>query len=54
MDLMNNVFEEYLVKFVIVFINDILVYSWTMEVNELHLKIAMEKLREKKLYDKFS
>ena len=53
MDLMNKVFEEYLVKFVIVFIDDILVYSFTMEEYELHLKIVLEKLREKKLYGKF-
>ena len=54
MDLMNRVFEEYLDKFVIVFIDDILVYSRTMEEHELHLKILLEKLREKKLYAKFS
>ena len=54
MDLRNRVFEEYLDKFVIVFINDILVYSHTMEEHELHLKIMLEKLREKKLYAKFS
>ena len=49
-DLMNRVFEEYLDKFVIVFIDDILVYSCTVEEHELHLKIVLEKLREKKLY----
>ena len=54
MDLMNRVFEEYLDKFVIVFIDDILVYSCTMEEHELHLKIVLEKLREKELYAKFS
>ena len=54
MDLMNRVFEEYLVKFVIVFIDDILVYSRTMEEHELHLKIVLEKLMEKRLYTKFS
>ena len=54
MDLMNRVFEEYLDKFVIVFIDDILVYSRTMEEHELHLKLVLEKLREKKLYAKFS
>ena len=53
MDLINRVFEEYLGKFVIVFINDILVYSCIMEEHELHLKIMLEKLREKKLYAKF-
>ena len=54
MDLMNRVFEVYLEKFVILFIDDILVYSSTMEEHELHLKIVLEKLREKKLYAKFS
>ena len=53
MDLMNRVFEEYLDKFIIVFIDDILVYSRTIEEHELHLKIALEKLRENKLYAKF-
>ena len=54
MDLMNKVFKEFLDKFVIVFIDDILVYSRTMEEHELHLNIVLEKLREKKLYFKFS
>ena len=53
MDLMNRVFEEYLDKFFIIFINDILVYSRTMEEHELHLKIVLEKLREKKMYARF-
>ena len=53
MDLMNRVFKEYLDKFVIVFIDDILVYSRTMEEHELHLKILLEKLRKNKLYAKF-
>ena len=54
MDIMNRVFKEYLDKFVIVFIDDILVYSHTVEEHELHLKIVLEKLREKRLYAKFS
>ena len=54
MDLMNRVFEEYLDKFVIVFIDNILVYLRTVEEHELHLKIMLEKLGEKKLYAKFS
>ena len=54
MDLMNRVFEEYLDKFVIVFIDDILVYSHTREEHELHLKIVLEKLSKKRLYAKFS
>ena len=54
MDLMNRVFEGYVDKFIIVFIDDILVYSCTMKKHELHLKIVLEKLREKRLYAKFS
>ena len=53
-DLMNKVFEEYLDKFMIIFIDDILVYSHIVEEHELHLKVALEKLREKKSYSKFS
>ena len=53
-DLMNRVFEEYVEKFVIVFIDDILVYSHTVEEHELHLKIILGKMREKRLYAKFS
>ena len=40
MNLMNRVFEEYLDKFVIIFIDDILVYSCTVEEHELHLKMC--------------
>ena len=54
MDLMNRILKEYLDKFVIVFIDDILVYSRTMKEHELYSKIALKKLREKKLYAKFS
>ena len=54
MDLMNRVFEEYLDKFIIVFVDNILVYSRTMEEYKLHLKIVLEKLREKRLYTKLS
>ncbi|GJX31387.1 putative reverse transcriptase domain-containing protein [Tanacetum coccineum] len=54
MDLMNRVFHEYLDKFVIVFIDDILVYSKTREEHEDHLRIVLEILRQKKLYVKFS
>ena len=53
-DLMNRVFEEYVEKFVIVFIDDSLVYSCSMEEYELHLKIVFGKLRENRLYAKFS
>nr|GEY74195.1 putative reverse transcriptase domain-containing protein [Tanacetum cinerariifolium] len=54
MDLMNRVFHEYLDKFVIVFIDDILVYLKTRKEHEDHLRIVLEILRQKKLYAKFS
>ncbi|KAF5785586.1 putative nucleotidyltransferase, Ribonuclease H [Helianthus annuus] len=54
MDLMNRVFHEFLDKFVIVFIDDILVYSKSKEEHEYHLRTVLEILRQKKLYAKFS
>ncbi|GJY53543.1 putative reverse transcriptase domain-containing protein [Tanacetum coccineum] len=54
MDLMNRIFHEYLDKFVIVFIDEILVYSKSEEEHERHLRIVLEILRQKKLYAKFS
>ncbi|GJV83173.1 putative reverse transcriptase domain-containing protein [Tanacetum coccineum] len=54
MDLMNRVVHEYLDRFVIVFIDGILVYSKTREEHEDHLRIVLEILRQKKLYAKFS
>ena len=53
MDLMNRVFHEYLDHFVIVFIDDILIFSKSMEEHEEHLRIVFQILREKKLYAKF-
>ena len=53
MDLMNGVFRPYLDSFVIVFIDDILIYSRTKEELEHHLRIALGILKEKKLYAKF-
>nr|GFD44588.1 RNA-directed DNA polymerase homolog [Tanacetum cinerariifolium] len=53
MNLMNHIFHEYLDKFVIVFIDDILVYSMSEEEHEQHLRIVLEILRQKKLYAKF-
>jgi hypothetical protein len=44
MYLMNKVFMEYLDKFVVVFINDILVYSWSEEEHEEHLCLVLQKL----------
>ncbi|GJY22453.1 reverse transcriptase, partial [Tanacetum coccineum] len=54
MDLMNRIFYEYLDKFGIVFIDDILFYSKSEEEHEQHLRIVLEILRQKKLYAKFS
>nr|GEX71808.1 putative reverse transcriptase domain-containing protein [Tanacetum cinerariifolium] len=54
MDLMNRIFHEYLDKFVIVFIDDILVYFKKKEEHEEHFRIVLGTLRQKKLYAKFS
>ncbi|XP_057543228.1 uncharacterized protein LOC130821457 [Amaranthus tricolor] len=54
MDLMQRYFNPYLDKFVVVFIDDILVYSKNEEQHEQHLRIVLEKLRKEKLYGKFS
>jgi hypothetical protein len=54
MYLMNKVFMEYLDKFVVVFINDILVYSRTKEEHEERLRLVLQKLRDHKLYAKLS
>ena len=54
MDLMNRVFQPYLDQFVVVFIDDILVYSKTEEKHDEHLRIVLQVLREKQLYAKFS
>ena len=52
--MMNKVFMEYLDKFIMVFIDDILIYSKDEKEHERHLRLIMEKLREHKLYAKFS
>ena len=54
MNLMNSVFMEYLDKFVVVFIDDILIYSKNDEEHDEHLRLVLGKLREHQLYTKFS
>ena len=54
MDLMNRVCKPYLDKFVIVFIDDILIYSRNKSDHEQHLRLILELLRNEKLYAKFS
>ncbi|KAA0056043.1 DNA/RNA polymerases superfamily protein [Cucumis melo var. makuwa] len=53
MDLMNRVFRDFLDTFMIVFIDDILVYSKTEAEHEKHLRMVLETLRTNKLYAKF-
>jgi hypothetical protein len=54
MYLMNKVFMEYLDRFIVVFIDDILIFSKMMEEHEGHLRLVLEKLRSNHLYAKFS
>jgi hypothetical protein len=54
MYLMNSVFMDYLDKFVVVFIDDILIYSWTEEEHVDHLRKVLQRLREHQLYAKLS
>jgi hypothetical protein len=54
MNLMNKVFMEELDKFVIVFINDILIYSNSQEEHRHNLRIVLGRLRAHQLYAKFS
>ncbi|KAL8148130.1 hypothetical protein AgCh_005467 [Apium graveolens] len=54
MDLINRVFKKYLDKFIIVFIDDILIYSKTEEEHVAHLRTILEILRKEQLYAKFS
>ncbi|GKB86125.1 putative reverse transcriptase domain-containing protein [Tanacetum coccineum] len=54
MDLMNRVCRPYLDKFVIVFIDDILIYSKTQEEHVEHLRLVLELLKREKMYAKFS
>jgi hypothetical protein len=54
MNLMNNVFMDYLNKFVVVFIDDILIYSQSEEEHANHLRLVLQRLREHRLYAKLS
>nr|GFB75574.1 putative reverse transcriptase domain-containing protein [Tanacetum cinerariifolium] len=54
MDLMNRICRPYLDKFVIVFIDDILIYSKSKKEHEVHLKLILELLKREKLFRKFS
>ena len=54
MDLMNKIFRPYLGQFVIVFMDDILIYSGSGEEHAEHLRIVLQTLREHRLYAKLS
>ncbi|XP_018855499.2 uncharacterized protein K02A2.6-like, partial [Juglans regia] len=54
MDLMNRVFRPFLDSFVVVFLDDILIYSRDLEEHACHLRLALGKLREHQLYAKLS
>ena len=54
MCLMNSVFSKYLNKYVLVFLDDILIYSKNEEEHEEHLRMALQLLREHNLYAKLS
>ena len=53
MDLMNRIFQPYLDQCVVVFIDDILIYSKSKEEHENHLRVVLQLLRENQLYAKF-
>jgi hypothetical protein len=54
MNLMNKLFMKYLDKFVVVFIDDILIFSKNKEEHAEHLRIVLQILRENQLYAKFT
>ena len=54
MDLRHRVCQPYLDQFVVVFVNDILIYSKWEEEHEGHLSIVLQTLRDHRLYAKFS
>jgi len=53
-DYMNRIFRPFLDKFVVVLIDDILIYFWTQEEHVEHLRLVLGVLREKQLYAKLS
>ena len=54
MDLMHRIFQPYLDQFIVVFVDDILIYSQSEWEHEYHLRIALQLLRDHQLYAKFS
>ena len=54
MDLMNRVFRPYVDQFVMVFVDDILVYSKDRENHDTHLRVVLETLRKERIYEKLS
>ena len=54
MDLMYRVFQPYLDQFVVVFVDDILIYSQSKWEHEYHLRIVLQLLRDHQLYTKFN
>ena len=54
MDLMHRIFQPYLDQFVVVFMDDILIYSQSEWEHEYHLRIVLRLLRDHQLYAKFS
>ena len=54
MDLMHRVFQPYLDQFVVVFVDNILIYSQSEEEHEDHLRIVLQALKDHQLYAKFS
>ena len=54
MDLMHRVFQPYLDRFFVVFVDDILIYSQSEWEHEYHLRIVLQLLRDHQLYTKFS
>lgn len=54
MNMMNSVFQEYLDQFMLVFLDDILVYSKNVEEHDRHLRLVLQVLRENQLFKKLA